>query len=145
MRMRIVRRPFASRHFVAPNVIAKLRADEDAGLGKREEVPVDGRSIERVMRQALRQLAMAYRRIDGVELSQNHHPLIGEPEALLDEESAEPLISRIGDRHLPKVYPKNQPRSRHQPEWVGRTAKRDPQTLEHFHKFFKDLGYLAAA
>ncbi len=49
------------RQLEAPHVVAKLRLDQQPGLGQREQVAIDGRSVEAVARKSLRQLGVACR------------------------------------------------------------------------------------
>src|SRR5690554_5346037 len=119
MRMCVMRCAFAPRHLIAPDIIAKLRPHEDPGFGEREQVAVDRRAIEGLMRQPLGELTMADRRTKAVELTEDHHPLIREPQPLLDKQAPQPLVSRLDNLHLRSLYLKTQARSRARPVASG--------------------------
>lgn len=75
-----------SRQLEAPNVVTELRSDEQSRLGQGEEVTIHRCSIELRVGEPLGKLGMADGHAQPGELPQNCHALLGDTNALIDQQ-----------------------------------------------------------
>jgi hypothetical protein len=102
--VRVVRmiRAQGSRKLEARHVIAELRAHQNTSVNERQQIPVDGRSVQPRVRHAVGELGMADRRLDLGELLKQQDALLRDSQPTRREKLTQ-FIFTCGRLHFPMI------------------------------------------